>query len=514
MDTLDFRYNEFPASATVLYEPLTSIVYSLQLGHMRTNKKCPLYNEEGEPVAWQDSGAAADGLLERQGTKITIKRKSIPTKKMEELDSLKSVETSVVKTPPPKMEIPSSVPLLKTPSLRMKIKLSGANQNPLAPSVSKPRERIEKLHRVYPNGLGETGVSQTPRPLLKLKLSNQKQKGQGVQRLKQDEDVEAARKERQRIRDGERKEREAYEEALIEERKREEMEREERERERKDREEIQLKTKATVLRTNGAESGRGNKGENKLVFVNKMIKKKIVRAKDDPELLRRERDWEQMERMERDRERQEVEEYQRALDEELKREQEELDQKEEKERVEQEQRLRKEQVKAERERHRQYMKEKERRREQHQLHQAVVREGGVEVHRAAQEKEEKGRRAREEEQQQERERILLKNSKIKHTKERTRVVIGPTSGLSDRGKGIKRRPDGPPPSFHHTSDFGNAPKRLRKKGGEVNSSTHQYLTSFHTWSFEQCQGHVSRRRASKIQGPKTVNRLILKIVEL
>lgn len=445
------------------------MINCLQLGHMRTNKKCPLYNEEGEHVAWQDSVAAADGLLERQGTKITIKRKSIPTKKMEELDSPKSVQPPEIITPLPKKEISLPVPLLKTPSLRMKIKLSGANQNSdssLAPSVSNPpRENIEKLHGVHANDAGDTGICQTPRPLLKLKLSNQKRKDRGSKRLKQDQDVEAARKERERIRVREREEREAYEEALIEEREREEMEREERERERKERDDTELKRKATPLRTNGAEISRGNKGENKLVFVNKMIKKKIVRAQDDPELLRR---------REREREqRQEVAEYQRALDEELKREQEELDRKEERERGDQGERFREEQVQVERARHRHHLKEKERRRELHRLREeAIVREAELEAERAAMEKEEIERKSREEEQQQrEREVILLKNMKSKHIKEPTRVVSGPPSGLSgerDRGKGIKRRPDVPPLSYHHTPDFGNAPKRLRKKRGEVN----------------------------------------------
>jgi len=212
---------------------------------MRTNKKCPLYNEEGEPVAWQDLGAAADGLLERQGTKITIKRKSIPTKKMEELDSPKSAQPAVVKTPLPKKEIPAPVPLLKTPSLRMKIKLNSGgtpnqiSENSPAPSAIKPpREKVKNVHGTHANGTGETppGASQPVRPRLTLKLSNQKQKDQGVKRLKQDVDVEAARKERERIRERERQEREAYEQALVEEREREERDREEREREREERE--------------------------------------------------------------------------------------------------------------------------------------------------------------------------------------------------------------------------------------------------------------------------------------
>lgn len=468
---------------------------------MRTNKKCPLYNEEGDPVAWQDSGAAADGLLERQGTKITIKRKSVPTKKVEELDSPISEQPPAIKTSMPKKEIPPPLSLLKTPSLRMKIKLSGANQDsdsPAIPSASKSsREKVEKLQGVRANGAGEAGVRHTPRPpLLKLKLSNQNQKDQGIKRLKQDQDVEVARKDREMVGERERKEREAYEErerkereaykeALIEEREREEWEREEREREkerrereRKDWDGRELKRKATVVRTNGAECSRGIKGENKLVFVNKMIKKKIVRAKDDPELLRRrEREREQVEIMERERERQEVEEYQRALDEELRREQEELDRKEERERAVQEEKLRKERVKAERERHRQHMKEKEKRREQHRLREeAMQRDAELGAQRAAQEREEKERHAREEEEQQrERERVLMKNMKIKHMKERSRIVSGPPSRLSgekDRGKGIKRRPDIPPPSYHHNPEFGNAPKRLRKKGGEVNFPTH------------------------------------------
>lgn len=454
---------------------------------MRTNKKCPLYNEEGEPVAWQDLGAAADGLLERQGTKITIKRKSIPTKKMEELDSPKSAQPPVVRTPLPKKEIPAPVPLLKTPSLRMKIKLiSGGTPNqstdnsPAPSAIKPPREKVEKVHGAHANGAGETppGASQPARPpLLKLKLSNQKQKDKGVKRLKQDVDVEAARKERERMRERERQEREAYEQALVEEREREEREREEREkeRERQEREERELKRRTTHI--NEAASGRGNKVENKLVFVNKGIKKKPVRAKDDPELLRRrEREREQAERMERERERQEAEEYQRALEEELKREQEELDRKEERERAEREERLRMEQAKIERERHRQHVKEKERRRERERIREeARAREAELEAQRAAQEREERERLAREEElQQRERERIRQKNMKIKHMKERTKVMSVPTSGLSEkeRGKGIKRRPDPPPPSYHHTPDYGNAPKRLRKKGGEVSFLTH------------------------------------------
>ncbi|KAG0629769.1 hypothetical protein M758_1G128800 [Ceratodon purpureus] len=434
-----------------------------QLGHMRTNKKCPLYNEEGEHVAWQDSGAAADGLLERQGTKITIKRKSVPTKKVEELDSPKSVQPPVIVTPLPK-EIPPPVPLLKTPSLRMKIKLSGASQNsdstPAPPVPKTPLENNEKLHGGHANGAGDTNISQTARPVLKLKLSNQKLKDQDAKRLKQDQDVEAARKERDMIRKREREERVAYEQALIEEREREEMEIQERERERKEREESQLKRKGIVLHKNGAEISRGNGRENKLVFVNK-IKNKTVRAKDGPELVKRKREREQ---------RQEVEEYQRALDEELKREQEELDRKESRERGEEE-RFRKEQVRVERERHRQHMKEKERRRELHRLRQeTIAREAEVEAQRAAKEREEMERASREEAKQQREREMQFKNMKSKHMKEPTRVVSGLPSGLSgerDRGKGMKRRPDAPPPSYNHTPDFGNAPKRLRKKGGEV-----------------------------------------------
>lgn len=448
---------------------------------MRTNKKCPLYNEEGEPVAWQDLGAAADGLLERQGTKITIKRKPISTRKMDELDSPISVQPPVVKTPLPKKDIPAPTPLLKTPSLRMKIKLiSGGTPNPPsddspAPSTTKPpREKAEKVHGAHANGAGETppGASIPARPLLKLKLSNQKQRDQGVKRLKQDVDVEAARKERERIRERERQEREAYEQALVEEREREEKEREEKEKEkekekeRQDREEREFNRRATGVHANDA--ARGNKVENKLVIVNKASKKRLVRPKDDSELLRK------RERMEK--ERKEAEEYRRALDEELKREQEELERKEERERAEKEERHRIEQAKMERERHRQHMKEKERRRERERVREeARAREVELEAQRAAQEREEREERERlereEELQQRERGRIRQKNMKVKHMKERTKVISVPTSGLSEkeRGKGLKRRPDPPPPSYHHTPDYGNAPKRLRKKGGEVSS---------------------------------------------
>lgn len=474
----------------------------LQLGHMRTNKKCPLYNEEGEPVAWQDLGAAADGLLERQGTKITIKRKSIPTKKMEELDSPKSVQPPLMKTPLPKKDVPVLVPLLKTPSLRIKLK-SGATptqstDNSPAPSGSIP-PKGEKVHGAHANGGAETpGASHPVRPPLKLKLSNQKLKEQAAKRFKQDVDVDAARKERERIRERERQEREAYEQALVEEREREEKEREEKEREReknierREREQRELMRRATGVHTNEAASARGNKVENKLVFVNKAIKKKIVRAKDDPELLRRrEREREQAERMERERERREAEEYQRALEEELRREEEEL---ERKERAEREERVR-----MERERQRQQMKEKEKRRERERIREeARAREAAeLEAQRAAQEREERERLAREEEllqQQRERDRIRQKNLKFKHVKERTKA---PTSGLSEkeRGKGIKRRPDPPPPSYHHTPDYGSAPKRQRKKGGEVSFSTNVCCLTF---VFDFIMSCFCRRHASVI----------------
>nr|XP_024393704.1 transcription initiation factor TFIID subunit 1-like isoform X3 [Physcomitrium patens] len=453
-----------------------------QLGHMRTNKKCPLYNEEGEPVAWQDSGAAADGTLERQGTKITFKRKSIPTKKVDELESPKSAQAPVVRTPLPKKEIPAPVPLIKTPSLKMKIKLiSGANQildDSPAHSVSKPaREKVEKSAGVDVNDGGDAGSSQPARPpVIKLKLSSQKQKGQGLKRLKPDLDSET-RKERERTREKEKKEREEYErekkereeyqKALDEETEREEREREEREREREEKVERDFKRRTTMPRTNGAESSRGNKVENKLVF--KPLKKKIVRAKDDAELMRRrEREREQVERMERDRERQEAEEYQRALQEELKREQEELERKEQRERAEREERQRREKEKIDRERHRLHMKEKERRQRERE---AKSREA-VEL-QAQKAQEERERQIKEEERlQQQRDKVKIreKSLKSKHMKERTRNISVPSPGLpvtDHRSKGLKRRHEAPPPPYHHIPDHGNAPKRLRKKGGEV-----------------------------------------------
>jgi hypothetical protein len=150
------------------------------------------------------------------------------------------------------------------------------------------------------------------------------------------------------------------------------------------------------------------------------------------------------------------------------------------------------------------MKEKERRREQKRLREeAKVREAELEAQRAAQEREARERLAHEEEEQQrERERIRQKSMKIKHMKEPTRVVSGPRSvslfAEKDRGKGIKRRSDVPLPSYHNAQDFGNAPKRLRKKGGEVN---------FHSSLYPCCPAFIfaflvmsclSRRPASNI----------------
>ncbi|XP_024386328.1 transcription initiation factor TFIID subunit 1 isoform X4 [Physcomitrium patens] len=452
-----------------------------QLGHMRTNKKCPLYNEEGEPVAWQDSGAAADGLLERQGTKITFKRKPVPIKKMEGLDSPNSAQVPVVKPPLPKKDIPSPVPLLKTPSLRMKIKLiSGVSQNPdnSPVPVSKPvREKVEKLSGVHANGAGESGVDQPARPpLLKLKLSNQRRKEHGLKRLKLDQDVKT-RKESETTRESERKEREEYEgrmergdyqKAIDEEMEKDEREKEvrervkdERERGREERGVRESKRRGTIVHTNGSETNRGMEAE---VKFKPFKKKKILRGRVDPELMkRREREREQAERMER--EKQEAEEYQRALREELKREQQELEQKEARERVELEERQRKEKEKNDRDRHSQHMKEKEKRQRERE---AKLREAAELEARKAQEERERQVGEEMRQQQRDREKIREKSLKFKHMKEHTRVASVSLSSLSkrDRGKGIKRRPE-VPPSYHPSPDCGNAPKRLRKKGGEV-----------------------------------------------
>lgn len=423
----------------------------LQLGHMRTNKKCPLYNEEGEPAAWQEGGAASSdgGLVERQGTKITIKRKPGPTRKMEELEtSPQPAQPPVaVKTPFAKKEVPAPVPLLKTPSFRMKIKLiSGGTPTPSQVSEDSPAPPPQKTP-------SENGSARPP--LLKLKLSSQKQNQneQSAKRMRQDAEL----KERERIRERERQEREAYELALVEERERETREREEIERLKQ--QELELQRRAS----NEAASSRVTKVEKKLVIVNKATKKRMIRPRDDAEVKRI--------REERLAIARQAEEYQRALDEELKREEEE---REEKERLEREREER--QLRMERERHRQLMREKERRRERERVREEVrQREAELEAQRAAaQEREERERErlAREEELQQkqrERERILHKNMRIKQMKDQRSKMPSPhiSERERERGKGLKRRPDPSPPQYQHTPDYGNAPKRLRKKGGEV-----------------------------------------------
>ncbi|CAM6089127.1 unnamed protein product [Calypogeia fissa] len=79
-----------------------------QLGHMRTNKKCPLYKEDPEGNLQRHDSAAAEGLLERQGTKITIKKKKIEELQLNKpSDSPKLPANDPVNTVPKPAKIPS-----------------------------------------------------------------------------------------------------------------------------------------------------------------------------------------------------------------------------------------------------------------------------------------------------------------------------------------------------------------------------------------------------------------------
>ncbi|KAL3694992.1 hypothetical protein R1sor_008643 [Riccia sorocarpa] len=104
-----------------------------QLGHMRTNKKCPLYMEDAEGNSQRHESAAAEGLLERQGTKITIKKKKI-------------VELQASKPPQPAKTQPGKTPKapkppVKIPSLKIKIQ-SAAKDNSSELSVGKKESKV------------------------------------------------------------------------------------------------------------------------------------------------------------------------------------------------------------------------------------------------------------------------------------------------------------------------------------------------------------------------------------
>lgn len=95
--------------------PYLSHPNDVQLGHMRTNKKCPLYMEDADKASKPDA-AAGEGLVERQGTKLTIKTK----KKADESQTPRSVNLGPPKTKPPAKEKKDIVPE-KLPALKIKI---------------------------------------------------------------------------------------------------------------------------------------------------------------------------------------------------------------------------------------------------------------------------------------------------------------------------------------------------------------------------------------------------------
>lgn len=406
----------------------------LQLGHMRTNKKCPLYMEDGEPVAWQEQGAAAEGLVERQGTKITIKRKSLSTKTVEELDSPKSVQA-----PPPKVSLPKKdsktpppppPPLAKLPSLKIRLLTGNSSQNSTDDIATPPVKKIVKgkPERRYSGDANGTGDNGARPPLLKLKLKQKQEQEQ--MRLRKEQE---AKEEKKRIR----REQEAYEAALLEERLREERD-------------LEQRNKLSNA-SNGVKSKR--------LLPVKTLKKKVVHVNIDSVSLKRK----ERERAERERQR-EAEEYQRALAEEMEREQEELERKmaeEERVRAEQEERSRQEHEKAERDRQKQMrMKEKKRQRLQAE---AKIREAEMKA-----EREERERKAREEEKVK----LRDKQVKMKNIKEKVRVMAGstPLPNVKDRGKGVKRRPEVHVPTYHQpTLESGNVQKRIRKRGGQVST---------------------------------------------
>lgn len=457
---------------------------------MRTNKKCPLYKEEGEPVAWQDLGAAAEGLVERQGTKITIKRK-LPTKPAEEVaPSIPAQPPIVYKTPVMKKDPKPTPPTKKFPSLKFTLSTASGGHNtgngtPASADRRPVVEKPEKVHPVDANGTREPSVSQPAKStVFKLKVSNQKLKERELLRSKKEQEA-AEERERERMR----RDQEAYEAALLEEREREERELERQE------------AAAATPKANGLEVTVGKKIK-RMVFVNKSKKPKVVSyPKDDAEVLRRrEREHEQAERREQEREREErqreAQEYEWALAEELKREEDELEQKlleqkyaEEKKIAERDDRERRERdrEKLERDQERHQMREKERKRERERLEKNKEREKAIRMREAREAREREAaeleRQAREREerellqareaarQQQERERLREKQAKLKRVKERQSVNMStpvPVLSEKDRGKAHKRHYEVPAPMYHqHTPETGNAPKRIRKRGGEV-----------------------------------------------
>ena len=269
---------------------------------MRTNKKCPLYKEEGEPVAWQDLGAAAEGLVERQGTKITIKRK-LPIKPTEEVTpSIPAKPPIVYKTPVLKRDPKPTPPTKKFPSLKFTLSTAsgGHNAGNGTPASADRRPAVEKLEKVHPvdaNGTREPSVSQPAKStVFKLKVSNQKLKERELLRNKKEQEA-AEERERERMR----RDQEAYEAALLEEREREERELERQE------------AAAATPKANGLEMTVGKKIK-RMVFVNKSKKPKVVSyPKDDAEVLRRRaREHEQAERREQEREREERDRHLKA----------------------------------------------------------------------------------------------------------------------------------------------------------------------------------------------------------
>ncbi|BFI36879.1 hypothetical protein MARPO_0010s0177 [Marchantia polymorpha] len=105
-----------------------------QLGHMRTNKKCPLYMEDSEGNLQRHDSAAAEGLLERQGTKITIKKK-----KIDELQLNKPTQPMKVT---PKKPVKAPTPTVKFPALKIKIQ-SAAKENHSESSLGNNGSKLE-----------------------------------------------------------------------------------------------------------------------------------------------------------------------------------------------------------------------------------------------------------------------------------------------------------------------------------------------------------------------------------
>lgn len=409
-------------------------------------------------MAWQDSGAVAEGLLERQGTKILIKRKPTPAKKMEEIESPKPPQARTPRSTS-KKELKPTPPPAKLPSI--KIRLPSGNSQITADNVPVQslrtyfNERPEKMRTIDLNGAEDSAGSQFVKPpRLKLKLASQKRKGMELAKVKDQEVETAEENEREQLR----KDREAYEAALQEERERETRE---------------LERRTALSSANGAENSGANKVKRVVLISSKKKKKSSMRMKgEDSDIIRkREKEREEQEREDRAREI-EAEEYQKALAEELRLEEEELERKLieeerlERERLEKEELERREHEKIERDRLRQQTKEKERRRERERIReQERIREAQREV----QEREEREEQAREVElRRQERERLHKKQVKLKPLKERERVMSISFPPEKDKGKGVKRRPEVAAPMYN-APDFSHPPKRMRKRGGEVSA---------------------------------------------